>query len=267
MPSYRDWVSALRELGLGPDSRVLVHASLAPFGPDVGGPQALVGALGATCELVVMPAFTRRTLVTPPFGPPDNGMRYGDAADNFEAEVFHPDLPVDADIGEVAETLRQHPEVRRSAHPALSFCGLRADEALGRQSLEEPLGPVHWLAEGDADILLIGVDQRSNVGLHYAERVAGRKAFLRWALTDDGVVLCPQFPGCADGFPAIEARLGGIVRQTVIGGRPLRAVPLRDLVHVAAGWIRQDPRALLCDREGCERCADVRASVRADASP
>jgi aminoglycoside 3-N-acetyltransferase len=214
-----------------------------------------------------MPAFTRRTLVTPPFGPPDNGIRYGDAADNFEAEVFHPDLPVDAELGEVAETLRRHPQARRSLHPALSFSGLRADQALEGQTLDEPLAPVHWLAEADADVLLIGVDQRSNVALHYAEWVAGRKAFLRWALTEDGVVLCPQFPGCSDGFPAIESRLTGILRQTALAGQPLRAVPLRDLVHVAAGWVRQDPRALLCDREGCERCADVRLSVRAAAAP
>lgn len=265
MPSYRDWITALRDLGLGPNSRVLVHASLEPFAPDLGGPQALVGALAATCELVVMPAFTRRSLVTPPFGPPDNGIRYGESDRNYDAEVFHAGLPADSDLGEPAEVLRRHPEATRSSHPALSFTGLRAGDALAEQSLEEPLGTVRWLAEADADVLLIGVDQTSNISLHQAERMAGRKAFLRWALTEEGVVLCPQFPGCSDGFPAIESRLSGITRHTNLAGRPISAVPLRDLVHLAAGWIRQDPRALLCDREGCERCADVRLSVRAAA--
>ena len=265
MPSYREWISALRDLGFGPSSRVLLHASLTPFAPDVGGPQALVGALAATCELVVTPAFTRRTLVTPPIGPPDNGLHYGDDPANQDAEFFRNDLPVDADLGEVAEAFRQHPASERSTHPALSFSGLRARPALAAQTLEEPLGTVRWLAEGDADVLLIGVDQRSNVALHHAERIAGRRQFVRWALTEQGVVICPRFPGCSDGFGAIEDRLEGIARRIQVAGCVLSAIPLRDLIHVAGGWMRADPRALLCDRAGCERCAVVRLSVRSNA--
>jgi len=265
MPSYRDWISAFRDLGIGPHSRLLVHASLVPFVPEVGGPPALIGALAATCEILLMPAFTQRTLVTPPFGPPDNGLRYGDDPANPEAELFRTDLPVDSDLGEVVEAFRLHPTTERSLHPALSFCGLRASEALAAQTLEEPLGTVRWLAEGDADVLLIGVDHRRNVSLHHAERVAGRRQFTRWALTERGVVTCPRYPGCPEGFEAIDGRLGGTARQTTVGGQEISAIPLRDLIHIAAGWIGADPRALLCDRSGCERCADVRLSVRATA--
>ena len=88
---------------------------------------------------------------------------------------------------------------------------------------------------------------------------------MRWALTEQGVVTCPQVPGCSDGFNAITARLEGVVRQAPLAGQEILAIPLRDLIHIAAGWIREDPRALLCDRSGCERCADVRQSVRAGA--
>jgi aminoglycoside 3-N-acetyltransferase len=121
------------------------------------------------------------------------------------------------------------------------------------------------MAEADADVLLIGTDHRRNVGLHHAERLAGRKQFVRWALTEQGVVTCPQVPGCSDGFNAITSRLEGVVRQAPLAGQEILAIPLRDLIHIAAGWIREDPRALLCDRSGCERCADVRQSVRAGA--
>jgi aminoglycoside 3-N-acetyltransferase len=265
VPSYREWISALRDLGLGPHSRLLVHASLVPFAPDVGGPQALVGALTATCELVVAPSFTLRTLVVPPFGPPYNGLRYEDANANEEAEVFQADLPADPPYADLAEAMRRLPQAERSTHPALSFTGARAGQALEAQSLEEPLGPVRWLAEADADVLLIGVDHRQNVALHHAERVAGRKHFVRWAVTERGVVTCPQFPGCSDGFNAIAGRLEGVARRAVVAGREIQAVPLRDLIHMAAGWMREDPRALLCDRPGCIRCADVRQSVRAAA--
>jgi aminoglycoside 3-N-acetyltransferase len=265
MPSYREWVSAFRELGLGPHSRLLVHASLPPFAPDVGGPQALLGALTATCEIIVVPSFTSGTLVTPPFGPPYNGLRYGDDSANSEAEFFHADLATDPLLADLAEAMRQHPQSERSSHPVLSFCGIRAGQALAAQSLEEPLGTVRWMAEADADVLLIGTDHRRNVGLHHAERLAGRKQFVRWALTEQGVVTCPQVPGCSDGFNAITSRLEGVVRQAPVAGQEILAIPLRDLIHIAAGWIREDPRALLCDRSGCERCADVRQSVRAGA--
>jgi aminoglycoside 3-N-acetyltransferase len=265
MPTYREWVSAFRDLGLGPHSRALVHASLPPFAPDVGGPQGLLGALTATCEIIVAPTFTSSTLVTPPFGPPYNGLRYGDDPANQEAEFFRADLPTDPLLADLAEAMRLHPEAERSNHPALSFCGIRAAQALAAQSLEEPLGTVRWLAEADADVLLIGTDHRRNVGLHHAERVAGRKQFVRWALTEQGVVTCPQFPGCSDGFNAIASRLEGVLRRAPVAGQEITAVPLRDLIHVAAGWMREDGRALLCDRPGCERCADVRQSVRAGA--
>jgi aminoglycoside 3-N-acetyltransferase len=265
MPSYREWVSAFRDLGLGPHSRVLVHASLPPFAPDVGGPAALLGALTASCEILLAPSFTTSTLITPPFGPAYNGLRYGDDPANREALIFHDGLATDPLLADLAEPMRDHPQAKRSSHPALSFCGIRAGQALAAQTLEEPLGPVRWMAEADADVLLIGADHRRSVGLHHAERVAGRKPFVRWALTEAGVVTCPQFPGCSDGFNAIGPRLEGVARTVTLSNQEILAIPLRDLIHIAAGWIREDPRALLCDRPGCERCSDVRQSVRAAA--
>jgi hypothetical protein len=56
--------------------------------------------------------------------------------------------------------------------------------------------------------------------------------------------------------------LAGIARQAQLGDNLFQAFPLRDLINIAVAWIRQDVRALLCDRQGCERCAAVRASVR-----
>jgi aminoglycoside 3-N-acetyltransferase len=265
MPSYRQWVSALRDLGLGPQSRVLVHASLEAYTQDPGGATALLGALTAVTEMVLTPAFTRRTLVTPHTGPPHNGLDYGDDPANLEAEFFRPGLPVDPELGVFAESLRRHPEAGRSIHPALSFSGIGAPEPLSVQTLEDPLAPIRWLAEADADVLQYGETYRRNVSLHYAEQMAGRRSFLRWALTGSGVVACPSFPGCSDGFDAIEGRLAGIVRRAAIGGGVVTSVPMRDLLHTAVGWIREDPRALLCDRAGCARCAEVRAAVRADA--
>ena len=91
---------------------------------------------------------------------------------------------------------------------------------------------------------------------------AGRRQFVRWALTLDGVVECPGFPGCTAGFQQIASRLDGISRTLQLGESIIEVIPLRDMINIAVGWIHEDPRALLCDREGCPRCAAVRASVR-----
>ncbi len=263
MLTYRDLVKAFRDLDLGPHSRVIVHASLRALGPVTGGAETVVGALLATCEAVLAPTFTYKTMITPPIGPPDNAMDYGTDGDrNLRAEFFHADMPSDPALGALSETLRLHPQARRSGHPILSFAGVNAEQALELQTLDEPLAPLHWLADADGDVLLLGVDHTANTSIHLAEHAAGRKQFVRWALTPQGVVECPGFPGCSRGFQAIASRLEGVARRVELGQARAEMVPLRDLINITVGWIREDPRALLCDHVGCPFCSAVRAAVR-----
>jgi aminoglycoside 3-N-acetyltransferase len=198
-------------------------------------------------------------------GPGDNAIDYNTADDaNMNAAIFDRDLQVDAELGVVNETLRQHPLVERSTHPILSFVGINASEALASQSLDSPFGPVAWLADYDGDVLMMGRDHRFNISLHWAEQLAGRKRFVRWALTGSGVAECVNMPGCAQGFERVRGRLGAITRSTSLNAVVLEAIPVRDLLNMTVGWIREDPRALLCDRMGCPRCASVRAVVRVE---
>jgi aminoglycoside 3-N-acetyltransferase len=265
MLKYRDFARAFEELGLGSHSLIIAHASLAAFGEVAGGADTVVGSLLSTCGTVIMPAFTYRTMVIPTVGPPDNAIDYGSTdEENLTAEFFRLEMPADAAMGVVAEALRQHSMATRSSHPILSFSGVNAEEALQSQTLEDPLAPIGWLAEYDGDVLLLGVGHTVNTSLHFAEKKAGRKQFIRWALTTQGVVECPDWPGCSDGFQAIAARLEGVVRRVPLGESAAEAIPLRDLIHITVSWIHEDPRALLCDRLGCERCASVRASVRVE---
>ncbi len=150
----------------------------------------------------------------------------------------------------------------RSRHPILSFSAKNAEEALVNQTLDHPLAPIEWLAEYDADVLLIGADHRRNVSLHWAEQLAGRKTFVRWALTSDGIVECSNMPGCSEGFNMVVGKLQGVARRTKLGDGRIEAVALRDLLHITTNWIREDPRALLCERTGCPHCAAVRAELR-----
>lgn len=262
MLTYRALTTVVRDQGFGPHSRLLALVDLPALGPLAGGAEAVLGALLASCETLLMPAFTTRCMVVPAEGPPDNGLAYSDDGRSLAAEFFTPDLPVDPDLGPVAEALRQHPEALRSAHPLYSFSGVGCADGLAVQPLDDPLAPLAWLADNDGDVLLLGAEPRANVALHLAERMAGRKQFIRWALTPQGVIECPNSPGCREGFAAVEPQLRGVVRRASVGQGALIWIPLRDLLHTVVNWIRQDPRALLCDRPDCAACRDVRAAVR-----
>lgn len=241
---------------------VIVHASLSSFGQVEGGAEAVVEALLAVFSAVMMPAFTYKTMVTPLVGPPENGLTYGSGADaNRMAEFFTPDMAADSLMGIIAETLRRHPLAKRSSHPILSFSGVNVEFALQRQTLREPFAPIGALAAQGGWVLLLGVDHTVNTSIHYAERLAGRKTFLRWALTPQGVVECPNFPGCSAGFQAIAPHLEKVTRHVRIGNALVQAIPLKSLVEQTMACLREDPLALLCAQEGCERCAQVRATA------
>lgn len=264
MIAYREIVSALRDLELGPQSAVIAHIDAERIGPITGGSETVVGALVSTLGSVVMPTFTTRAMVVPEIGPPDNAVEYGQPEQNKLAEIYHSGLPADAAMGRVAEKLRLHPQAERSAHPLLSMAGVNATRFLERQTLEDPWGPIEGLTQSGGFVLLGGASHQLNCSIHYAEMQAGRRHFVRWALTGRGVVECPVWPGCSDGFDPLSRRLSGVARSVRMGDEQLQAIPLRDLVHAVVSWIREDPRALLCDKVGCPRCSAVRASVRVE---
>jgi aminoglycoside 3-N-acetyltransferase len=172
------------------------------------------------------------------------------------------DLPADRQMGRTAEALRRYPRARRTAHPIQSFAGVYAEKFLAAQTLKHPLGPIAALAEADGYILLLGVDHTVNTSIHYAELLAGRKQFIRWALLPDRILECPGFPGDSAGFEAIAPDLVNDIRLVKVGEGIIQAVPLRPLISAVHACIEADPLALLCDRSDCLRCDAVRELVR-----
>ncbi len=209
MITYRDLVTSFRALGLEHNTPLIVHTSLSAFGPVNGGVDTVLGALMAVFEPLLTPVFTTRTLLIPEVGPTNNGISYGAGVlSNAAAEFFRPDLPADRAMGVLSESLRRLPQAQRSAHPVLSFAGVNCAALLASQTIAEPLEPLRLLLEAGGWVVLMGVDHTANVSLHLAEKLAGRKQFVRWALTPAGVVECPHMPGCSQGFNPIEPRCG-----------------------------------------------------------
>ena len=260
MPDYAELVWAFQALGLQ-DTPIIAHASLRPFGYIQGGAETVLEAMLASFGGIIMPTHTYKTKVIPSVGPPNNGVVYGSGRDlNKLAEPFHMNMRTDPMMGVLPETLRNHPSAMRTAHPILSFAGINADLALLTQTLYEPLAPIGILAEQDGWVVLINVDHTVNTSIHYGEKLAGRKQFVRWALAQDRVVECPGYPGDSMGFSAIQPYLSADTRRVEIGEAFIQAVPLRRLFDVVQALIKKDPLALLCEQAECERCSAVRAT-------
>jgi len=264
MISYTELKFALTSLGLT-NNPVIVHASLRAFGPIDGGAGTLIKILLASTRGVMMPSFTYTTMLIPEVGPPNNAINYGSQRDqNRLAEPFQSEMPVDKMMGVLPDILRKHPAAVRTFHPILSFCGVEMDATLASQTIFNPLAPIALLAEQDGWVLLLGVDHTVNTAIHYAEKLAGRKQFIRWALTPERVVECPNFPGDSSGFQEIAQELEGFSRFAQVQSVRIQAVPLKRLLEVAVQHLRSNPTALLCTREDCERCNEVRSDVTRD---
>ena len=226
---------------------VLVHAS-----PLVDADSLLTSLIETTSGFIT-PTFTPKSLL-----PIDYHPAHSKADVNSLAETFTPAMPSDEAFGSFPELVRKHAKAKRSIHPVFSFAGINADSAIHTQTLANIYAPIASLAEEDGVILLVGMDQRINFSIHYGEKMAGRMQFIRWALTESGVVECPNFPGDSEGFNAISLTIKPFARQTEVNGIVLQAIPINDLLRAVVNKIHEDAYSLLCGRPDCERCEAVR---------
>lgn len=259
MLTYDELKSAFEDLNIA-DRPVIAHASLRRFGEVEGGAGTVLHALLDSTSGLIMPTFTYNTMVTPEVGPPNNGITYGSNRDNNRrAEPFQITMPPDKMIGILPWMLLQQESAIRTAHPILSFGGLGVDNTLATQTLYEPLAPIGALADQNGWVVLINVDHSVNTSIHYAEKLAGRRQFIRWALVENRVVECPGYPGDSSGFQAIEEYIEPDTRRVEIGTGFIQALPLKRLFNAVKELIVRDRLALLCEREDCERCNAVRS--------
>jgi aminoglycoside 3-N-acetyltransferase len=263
MLQYRDLKNALNELGIKRSDPTFVHASASLIPLVKGGAQTLLGAILAGIDNILMPSFTFKTMIIPEVGPEDNLIEYGSGRnENLNASVFTPDLPADFEDQAISELFRHYPDVIRSNHPIFSFLGLGLDAALASQTTAEPYGHIQYLQGKNTKILLADKEPSALFSLHFCEKESGRKQFLRWAMTEEGVKECPFFPSCSDGFLKILFHLGNEVKQAQIQEHTWYALSLDSLIQTALQLLHEDPYALLCNDLHCKKCNAIRKDIR-----
>ncbi len=263
--SFRDLISSLTALRLVSHVPVIAHVDLNSLGEIDGGGATFLSALMNRIDTIMMPVFTYRTMIIPATGPENNGIIYNHRkAPHTHSEFFNPGMPADLEMGEVAELLRREPGALRSNHPVFFFTSIGVDATLRAQSVSDPLAPLRVLAELEGWVLLAGSDHTRNFNLHLAEQMAGRKTFIRWALTPDRIVELPNTPGCSRGFNQFAPLVEKIARQVRIGEGLLSTIPLRPMLHLAYDLMQADPNALLCNDPGCLMCDSIRQQTSSD---
>ena len=263
MLQYRDIKAVIHELGIEREEPAIVYASSHLIPQVRGGAQTILGAVLGSIDNILMPAFTFQTMVIPEFGPPDNLVSYGSGRiSNLDATIFTPELPADFEDAPISEVFRAYPDVTRSCHPIFSFLGLGLDSALVAQTIDDPYGHIRHLRAMNTKIVTLAKDASAFFSLHFSERQSGRKQFIRWALTQEGIQECRHFPGCSKGFHKILYHLDGIIMKTQIADMPCMSVSLDQLLSTAQSLLEQDPYALLCNDLQCEQCNAVRKDIR-----
>lgn len=243
-----DIIKGLRDLGLFPGSKVLVHSSLSSFGQVEGGVETVIDALLATVDeqgTVLVPTLTGSELLSPE-NPP----------------VFDP-ANTPCWVGRIPETFRQRPEAIRSINPTHSVAAIGADADLltrfHRYSItpgDEQSPYLRLAGLPDGYVLLLGVGHESNTTFHSAEELVGVDYHMMPGLVPakvllDGVeqtlhVMLHQY-GTPRNFPIMESIFieRGIQRTGKIGDATVRLMRSGPMVDAIVRALRADPTILI----------------------
>jgi len=253
---------AILRLGL-PGKAVCIHASLRSFGQPVNG---LVEAfLDAGCTILV-PSFTDmfEAPPVPAYMPEQNGA--GDYSyffqknyDNCGCYLPATNALTTEEMGIFPGLVLAYPDRERGCNCLNSFTALGANAQIlvQEQNNEDVYAPLRQLYALDGYVLLMGTDLRSATAIHYAEQLAGRNPFIRWAKDADGQTIPVRAGGCSDGFTRLAPLLAPYAQQVTVGSSLWQCWRAQELVDVCVKAIQANPTITHCDDPDCARCNDA----------
>ncbi|WP_035024212.1 AAC(3) family N-acetyltransferase [Enterovibrio calviensis] len=253
--------SAIDALSLA-NKIVFVHASMRSLGQFEGGADTLLSMLLAEGCTVIVPAFNYYTLCHPP---KNNNYQQNGHRGEWQFDDIVPfdgnDNRIEVSMGKFAAAVVTHDVRFRTDHPIGSFAGVgpKAEAVLSHQNDIDVYGHYQYcLNATDAIVLSVGVTLNSITPIHFAEQLAGRELFRRWARTTSrgDVEVCVG--SCSEGFHQLEDVLNPISTRIDVGLGKWTSYPLKALIQESARAITANPTITQCTTE-CPRCQDMTA--------
>ncbi len=262
---------AVRKLDLSSQA-LCIHASLRSFGPVEGGASTIIRGLREEDCTVLVPASAWSYFAIKPKphqllerngGSPKAWQAYFDSQPDplpGTKRIYSPNIKeIDKGMGAIPAAVVANPKRVRGDHPLFSFAALGplAETLIRPQSPLNVFGPFKELVNHDGAIVLMGVGLTTATFLHFAEEVAGRVLFRRWANGKDGQPVEVAVGGCSDGFEKFSAHLADVETSYRVGDCTWRVYPARQLLARAVAIIQANPQITHCENEACERCQDA----------
>jgi aminoglycoside 3-N-acetyltransferase len=261
-----DIKAAIKTLGLQ-NKIVCIHSSFKSFGCHMdGGARTFIEAfLEEDCTVMVITCADMYEIYPPhDLRPERNGT--GDFSYIKNKKFCGPyTFTTDSneisreDMGIIPYTLLNMPSRKRGYNPLNSFAavGKYADELVREQSTENVWAPFQKLYEHSGYVLLVGVNLNNATVIHYAEQIAGRKQFIRWANNLKGEPDICRVGSCSNGFNNFAEILKPIEKNIMVGSSYWRCFPAIDIVDICAKAMLEKPEISHCHNPNCERCNDA----------
>ncbi len=257
-------VRQLADLGVKPESVLMVHSSLSSLGDVIGGADTVVTALLET----IAPSGTLVAMTGWEHDPYHLNEWPEQRRDAYRRDppIFDPAISEAVrEYGRLAERIRTWPRASHSSHPEARFSaiGPRAQWITDNQPWDHPGGPGSPLAklvEAEGSVLTLGAALNTLTVLHHAEEVAQvpskievtysvavrAAGTIEWRDVHDIDTSRGAFPyekvvRDRDAFEVIaeEALASGIGVVGNVGASTSYLFPAKDLVHFAVAWMEQ----------------------------
>lgn len=262
---------AIKNLELS-QALLCIHASLRSFGcVDNGALTVIEGLRAEGCTILVPAASWGFYAVKPkPHQLPERNGGSAEAWQRYFASlteplpgtnrIYHPSTKeIDKGMGAIPAAVVNSPDCVRGNHPLFSFAaiGPHAHRLINQQTPLDFYGSLKALAENNGFVVLMGVDLTKATFLHYAEEVAGRIPFRRWANDSKGEPMEVAVGGCSDGFERLSPYVADIERNGQVGKSLWRVYPAAKMLTRAVSAIQATPEITHCDNAACDRCNDA----------
>ena len=255
---------AIEALGIkGKD--VCIHSSMRSFGAKLeGGPNTVIeGFLEKGCTVMV-PAFTydyeaimpekyalERNGVTPEWLPDADAPHKVFTVDSTDISVW--------DMGAFPKAILHDQRRVRGNHAVNSFAaiGSNAKALMEGQNSRDVYAPFRVLCENDGYVLMLGAGLHSCTLIHYAEQLAGRELFIRWAYDENDNVFPVAEGSCSEALEVFADALRPDAKEVTVGESRWVLYKANDILRICTEMIKKDQNITHCHDPKCHRCPDA----------